>query len=61
MPIGILGKAGAKVNAKITICVNKIALENLSVSDVLENIKILLNYIKKRRRNQFCFLSKNLR
>ncbi len=41
-----------KVKIKITTCVDKITLENLSVKDLLENINILLNYIKKQRKNK---------
>jgi len=40
------------VNAKNAICVDKIILENFSRNDLLENINIILNFIKKRRSKQ---------
>jgi len=52
LPIGNLARFDLKVNAKTVICIDKIAQENLLVNDLLENMNILLNYIKKRRKNK---------
>ena len=37
------------VNTKTTICINKTNPETLSINDLLENIRILLNYILSRK------------
>jgi hypothetical protein len=47
LPIGNLPILDLKVNTRTTTCVDNIVQDNLSVNDLLENINILLKYIKK--------------
>jgi type I restriction enzyme S subunit len=60
MPAGILNTSTIIVNSK-NICRDKISLESLEINDLLENIRIVFNYIirQKRRKNKMKNLKKN--
>jgi hypothetical protein len=51
MPVGILITANSEVNRKsAATCMHKTNMENISVDDLLENIRILLKYIISQKR-----------
>ena len=52
MPIGIVPIEDQIVNNKKVICKNNTNPEEISLNDLLENIRIIFNYIKKKRKNQ---------
>ena len=53
MPYGILTPSMCKVNEISTNkCTPNSSFDDLDINDVLENIRILLNYIKKQRELQ---------
>jgi len=57
MPVGILVKQVNNVNNTTTpICVVNRNFEIPETNDVLENIKLLLNYIKNRRKRELNFV-----
>lgn len=52
MPTGILTIEEVIVNVKTTICTNNTNFEEISTNDLLENIRILYDYILTKNRTK---------
>ncbi len=52
MPAGILSIQNQIVNAKTAICADNTNFEEISINDLLENIRILLEYIIAEKRKK---------